>query len=103
MTKIFYLSLFVGAFFNAAYGQATKPGASGDAEAVKQLERDWVDAQKAGDVDKLGQLLADDWVGLGFDGAKSTKKQLLNEVKSGTSKLESFNMGPMDVKIIGAV
>ena len=101
MIRILSMLLFLAACLSPAFGQATKPAS--DADAVKQLERDWVDAQKAGDVDKLGQILADDWMGLGFDGAKSTKKQLLNDVKSGASKLEMFNMGPMDVKVIGTI
>src|SRR5579864_5970822 len=102
MVRAAALIVFLSMSFNSAYGQASK-STSGDAETVKQLERDWSDAQKAGDADKLGQILADDWMGLGYDGAKSTKKQLLADVKSGTSKLTSFDMGPMDVKIIGMV
>jgi ketosteroid isomerase-like protein len=77
--------------------------ASGTAEAVKQLERDWSDAQKARDLDKLSQILADDWSGLGSDGARSTKKQFLDDVKSGVNKLDSFEIGPMDVKVIGTI
>jgi ketosteroid isomerase-like protein len=103
MIKIFGVFLLVGASFGPVYGQTTKPAASGTAEAVKQLERDWTEAQKARDIDKLSQILADDWSGLTFDGAKSTKKEFLNDVKSGASKLESFEFGPMDVKVIGTV
>lgn len=101
--KIFGVYLLVVACLSPVYGQATKPAASGAAEAVKQLERDWSDAQKAGDIDKLSQILADDWSGLGSDGAKSTKKSYLNDVKSRANKLESFEMGPMDVKVIGTI
>ena len=58
---------------------------------------------KAHDIDKLSQIIADDWSGLGYDGSKSTKKEILNDVKSGASKIESFEFGPMDVKVIGTV
>jgi ketosteroid isomerase-like protein len=101
--KFFSVFLLVGACFGPLYGQATKPAASGAAEAVKQLERDWSGAMKARDIDKLSQILADDWSGLGYDGAKATKKEFLNDVKSGASKLESFEFGPMEVKVIGTV
>lgn len=101
--KFFSVFLLVGSCFGPIYGQATKPAASGTAEAVKQLERDWSEAQKARDIDKLSQILADDWSGLGSDGARSTKKQFLDDVKSGASKLESFEIGPMDVKVVGTV
>ncbi|HUI77267.1 MAG TPA: nuclear transport factor 2 family protein [Bryobacteraceae bacterium] len=103
MTKFFGVFLLVAACFSPVYGQATKPAASGTAEAVKQLERDWSEAQKARDIDKLTQILADDWSGLGSDGARSTKKQFLDDVKSGVNKLESFEIGPMDVKVIGSI
>jgi ketosteroid isomerase-like protein len=103
MTRILGAMLIVGTCFGPVYGQATKSAASGTAEAVKQLERDWSDAQKARDLDKLSQILADDWSGLGSDGARSTKKQFLDDVKSGVNKLDSFDIGPMDVKVIGTI
>ena len=84
-------------------GQATKSAGSADAETLKQLERDWSDAQKTADIDKLNQIVADDWAGIGSDGSKSTKKQFLADVKSGSNKLESFEIGPMDVKMLGNI
>jgi Rieske Fe-S protein len=93
--------LLMCACFGSAYAQANKSAASPDVEALKQLEHEWVDAQKAADIEKLGQIIADDWAGLGADGAKSTKKQFLENVKSGASKVESIELGPMDVKMIG--
>ena len=103
MIKIFGVFLLVSASFGPVYAQTTKPAASATAEAIKQLEHDWTEAMKAHDIDKLSQIIADDWSGLGFDGAKSTKKQFLDDVKSGASKIESFEFGPMDVKVIGTV
>jgi ketosteroid isomerase-like protein len=70
---------------------------------VKQLERDWSEAQKARNIDKLSRIIADDWPGLGSDGKKSTRKEFLDDVKSGSNKLETFEMGPMDVKVIGTI
>jgi ketosteroid isomerase-like protein len=73
-------------------------------QSVQQLEHDWVDAMKAVDTDKLGEVLADDWVGLGYGGAgKATKQSFLADVKSGASKLQSFEFGPMNVIVIGNV
>lgn len=86
-----------------AYGQSTKPATSATVEAIKQLERDWTTAQQARDIEKLSQILADDWSGLGNHGNKSAKKDFLNDVKSGASKLDSFEFGPIDVKVIGTV
>jgi ketosteroid isomerase-like protein len=79
------------------------PATASTADALKQIERDWVDAVKAGDTDKLSAILADDWVGLEYDGSKETKKSAIADVKSGKSKLESLEFGPMDVKMLGNV
>jgi hypothetical protein len=65
------------------------PAAEGPstAEAIKQLEHDWTDAEIAGDVEKLGQILADGWMGLSYDGKRETKQAVLADLKSGKSKL----------------
>ncbi len=101
--KIPAVLFLVCASLGPSYGQANKPPASSAADEVKQLERDWTDAMKSRDPDKLGQILADDWTGLFTDGTKSTRKQYLADVKSGASKLDSFEFGPMDVKLIGTM
>jgi ketosteroid isomerase-like protein len=71
------------------------------AETLKQLERDWADAEKAGDSEKIGRIVADDWTGVDNDGRKHTKQQLIAVIKSGKGKTESVELGPMDVKLLG--
>jgi hypothetical protein len=107
------LVLLAGACLAPAYAQAPKGGRgargaasaenSATVEALKQMEKDWSAAQIARDIEKLRTILAEDWQGLGSDGAISSKKEFLNDVKSGASKLDSFEMGPMDVKVMGRV
>ncbi len=75
MTRFFVVVLLVAACLSPVYGQA-KSQASATADAIKQLERDWVNAQKTADVAKLGRILADDWMGLGFDGAKQLRSRV---------------------------
>ncbi len=101
--KTFSVILLLAVSFNSAYGQAKKPAASGTIAAIKQLERDWPAAQMTEDIERLGQILADDWVGVGPDGVKVTKAEFVANVKNGVSKLEAFEPGPMDVKVIGGV
>jgi hypothetical protein len=113
MIKTLGVFLLVTACLAPAYAQAPKGarGARGAAsaansatvDALKQMEKDWSDAQKSRDIEKLRTILAEDWQGLGSDGAVSSKKDFLNDVKSGASKLDSFEMGPMDVKVMGRV
>ncbi len=73
------------------------------ADTLEQLELEWGAAVKAVDVDKLNQILADDWSMLGYAGETSTKESFLANLKSGKSKLECFAIGPMDVTVLGDV
>ena len=73
------------------------------ADTLKQLEQDFGDAIKAVDANKLNQILADDWVSLGGSGRILTKERALGDLKSGNDKLESFEIGPMDVKVLDNV
>jgi ketosteroid isomerase-like protein len=97
--------LLVSACVGLTFAQTQTPSAKGPsvAETVKQIEHDWVDAAIAGDADKVSQILADDWVGVGYNGARETKPHHLADMKSGTTKLLSFEFGPMDVKVLGSV
>jgi Domain of unknown function (DUF4440) len=70
---------------------------------LMQLETDWVQAMKDGNAARLNEIVADDWVGLNFDGSKATKQEYVNGVKSGKDKIESVEMGPMEVKVLGHV
>jgi ketosteroid isomerase-like protein len=73
-----------------------------DAEQeLKQIENSWTDAQKSKNVEKLREILADDWVGLGWDGATSDKAQALAELKSASNSLDGIEMRTMTVRIFG--
>jgi uncharacterized protein (TIGR02246 family) len=73
------------------------------AQAIEQLERDWAGALTAGDLDKVAQIVADDWTGINYDGSTATKQSLLAAVKAGKNKAESIEIGPMEVKVLGSV
>src|SRR5580692_3714223 len=97
--------LLVSAYLGLTFAQTRTPPAKDPSveEVVKQIEYEWVDAVKAGDSGKVSQILADDWIGVGYDGSKETKQNHLADMKSGKAKLESFEFGPMDVKVLGTV
>lgn len=109
MKKLVTVLVSICTFAGLAFGQASaKPATPAKApsvsETLKQIEHDWVDATKASDADKLAQILGDDWVALGYAGAaRQTKQGYVTVVKSGGVKLESFEFGPMDVKVLGSV
>jgi len=108
MRKLVGILLVLCIWMGLALAQGTaakKPAAAGSsaAEELKQVERDWIAGQKAGDADKIGQLLADDWRGLLPDGRAVNKQQYLADYKSGAQKFESVEVGPMDVRVFGNI
>jgi ketosteroid isomerase-like protein len=107
MRKLAVAALLFSAWFAPTSAQTPAPAAKTPSmsQSLKQLEQDWADAQKTADTAKLDEILGDDWVALGYgaEGGKQTKKAYIEAIKSGSLKLESFEFGPMDVKVLGNV
>jgi ketosteroid isomerase-like protein len=74
-----------------------------DIAAIKQLGQDMGDAMVAGDIDKLNQIFADNWATISAHCKDTTKESMLRDFVSGHDKLESFELGPIDVQIFGNV
>lgn len=88
----------------AGFAQSeSNPDASGASATITRIERDWFDAMKADNTAKLTEIIADDWVDLNPEGVKLTKAEELNSFKSGESRLYSYEIGPVEVKVIGPV
>ena len=85
------------------YSRETASKRSSVIDAIKQISQEWGDAAVAGDVDKLNQILADDWKAIAMSGNLVTKESELANLKSGKDKLVSFEVGPMDVQVMGNV
>lgn len=99
------LTMWIGAmaFAGPQAKMSAVPGSKCTAETLKQLERDWAAAEQAGDRDKVGRIVADDWTGVDGKGRRLTKEQLLEQIKSSKNKTASVQFGPMDVKVLGDV
>jgi ketosteroid isomerase-like protein len=74
-----------------------------DIDAVIQVSQGMGDAMVRGDIDKLNQIYADDFVTIGSSGAIITKKDLMRDFESFHDKLESFELGAMDVQVFANV
>lgn len=72
-----------------------------DVEAVTKVERSMGDAMVAVDIDKLNHIFADDWASVGDSGKIYSKEIVLRNFKSGEDKLVSYELGPMDVQVLG--
>ena len=79
----------------------TPPSDSAEVAALKRMGQEMGDAMIALDVATLDGMFADDWVSVGSSGKTVTKQTMLQGFKSGSDKLESFELGPMDVVVLG--
>jgi hypothetical protein len=96
--------LFAGACVGAALAgspEASSEAVAADAAAIRQLGKDMGDAMVAGDLDKLNQIFADDWASVGSSGKVITKEDFLRNHILGEHKLEWFELGPIDVQVLG--
>jgi len=71
--------------------------------AIKQIEQDMGDAMVRADMDKLGEIYADDFATVASSGRIVTKKDLLSNFASFHDKLESFENGPINVQVFDDV
>ena len=85
----------------AALGGTPAAPPSDVADTLKQLELDYGDAIKKVDLDRIDQIVADDWRGVSSTGRVANKQDALEFVKSGKSTLDWFELGPRDVKVLG--
>jgi ketosteroid isomerase-like protein len=105
MKKLAALVLFACAVAALVFAHSSKAPSAGlsDADTLRKMSRDWADATKAIDVNRLGQIIADDWKYVGAYGKIKSKEDALNYVQTRDIKLQSYKFGPMDVKMMGNV
>jgi ketosteroid isomerase-like protein len=92
-----------GAPLSASAAETAAPKNADDIAVIRQIEKDMGDAMTAVDIDKLGQMFADDWATTCPAGtmATATKESILRDFKSGNDRLEAFELGPIDVQVFG--
>lgn len=71
------------------------------ADTLEKLEQDYGKAIMDVDLERIDQIMADDWRGVGESGRAATKANALELVRSRKSRLEWFAIGPRDVKVVG--
>lgn len=105
MKKLAALVLFAGVIAGLVFAHSSKTSSArlSDADTLRQLSRNWADATKAIDVNRLSQIFADDYRYVGTYGKIKSKEDVLSYVQTRDIRLESFEFGPMDVKLVGTV
>jgi ketosteroid isomerase-like protein len=68
---------------------------------VEQLEQAWRSAELNGDVDAMGKLLSDDFVGINMSGQVVTKMQLLDRMRRRRTVLTRLDLDDVHVKLLG--
>ena len=105
LTKtVLFLILFGCLSLDTVLAQPSSVSSQGPsvADTIKQREQNLADAMIAGDIAKLNQIVADDWIE-GYPGKTANKAKFLDGIKSGKKKLEACEFGPRDVKVLGDV
>jgi ketosteroid isomerase-like protein len=74
-----------------------------EVETLKRLGQEMGDAMIARDIAALDRIFSDDWKSLGSTGRVVTKDSVLEKFKNGTDTLASFELGPMDVLVLGNI
>jgi len=81
-------------------GQAHADTASVE-QTLMQSEREWGQAVAKNDTAAVGKFVADDWVGIDFEGKSISKHEALADMKSGAPTTQSYEIGPMKVRVFG--
>lgn len=102
MKKLVASALFTCACAGMVLAQAQSKELTA-VDTIKQLEQDIGNAMVAGDIEKLNQIYADDLAAIGSSGKVATKETILLNFRSGKDKLESFEIGPINVQVFGNV
>jgi len=70
-------------------------------QTLLQLENDWSQADLHKDAAALNRILAEDWIGIDFEGTVLNKTQALRGIASDAAALESTILRNMKVRIYG--
>ena len=82
---------------------ATRQTSSGAEEQIKALERARQEAFLRGDVDFLDAQTADDYTTVNGSGTLSTKPEMIRSLRSGTTKVKSYELADLKARIYGDV
>ena len=72
-----------------------------EAQTVMTLGEDWSAAELRGDTSFLGEILAEDFVGVGPRGFTLTRDQWLSRHDAGSLRYESFGLDEVQTRLYG--
>lgn len=78
-----------------------KSGKNPVEQTLIQMEQDWSQADIKKDAATLNRILAEDWIGIDFEGTVLNKAQALQGIASGSGSLESTVLRDVKVRVYG--
>ena len=100
MKRILRTYLFPIVIASALLGQ-TKGGKNAAEEVLIQIEHEWSQADLKKDAAALNRILAEDWIGIDFEGTVIDKARARRGIVSDAAALESTVLRDMKVRIYG--
>jgi|SRR5579859_1269775 len=70
-----------------------------DSDAVRQLEDEWLKAERTTDITAIERIMADDYAGIGSNGTIPSKAQLLSDLRSHAGQAPPYTVDKSDMRI----
>src|ERR1700674_2668001 len=98
--KPLLLALSLLAVTNTLFAQ-NKVSKDSVEQILIRMEFDWSQADVKKDAAALNRILAEDWMGIDFQGTVMTKAEVLRDLHSDVTATQSTQLGEMKVRIFG--
>ena len=98
MKQLLPACLLLAASLPFGHGKSDKNSVE---QTLIQMEQDWSQADVKKDAAALDRILADDWIGIDFEGTILNKAQALTGIRSDSGSLESTVLRDMKVRVYG--
>lgn len=85
---------------NSLFAQ-TKNSKDSAEQTLIQMEFDWSQADVKKDAATLNRIMADDWMGIDFEGTVMTKADVMRDLHSDATATESTELREVKVRIFG--
>ena len=98
MKQIVAACVLLAAGLPSTHGKSGKDSAE---QTLIQMEQDWSQADIKKDAATLDRILAEDWIGIDFEGTILNKAQALQGIASGSGSLQSTVLRDVKVRVYG--
>jgi Domain of unknown function (DUF4440) len=99
MKQIVAACVFLAAGLPSAHGKSGKDSVE---QTLIQMEQDWSQADIKKDSATLDRILAEDWIGIDFEGTVLNKAQALKGIASDSGSLQTTVLRDVKVRVYGS-